>query len=192
MFDTKEEFHKHIKHKGYNLYVNIVTVSPSNNNRHVQLSFIKHGQSFNCTESVAKLFEKEFKCNAIGLDNKTLIIRGGPDGSEYNAIARLAYLLDLGPLNIVVSNQKNNKLIKNNTYTGFPERKVIDQLRKQYPVGTIIRMVESKDPYHPIKPGTIGEVTHVDDAGTIHTKWNNKSFLGLIPDEDTFIIMKSN
>lgn len=46
------------------------------------------------------------------------------------------------------------------------------------------------DPYHPVPAGTIGIVDHVDDAGTIHMKWENGSSLGLIEGQDKFEVIK--
>ena len=46
------------------------------------------------------------------------------------------------------------------------------------------------DPYHPVPTGTIGIVDHVDDAGTIHMKWENGSSLGLIEGQDQFEVIK--
>ena len=39
---------------------------------------------------------------------------------------------------------------------------------------------------YPILPGTIGEVIHIDDMGSIHMKWQNGSSLALIPEVDSF------
>ena len=39
------------------------------------------------------------------------------------------------------------------------------------------------------RPGSIGTVDHVDNAGTIHMSWENGSSLGLIPGEDRFKII---
>ena len=39
---------------------------------------------------------------------------------------------------------------------------------------------------YPILPGTVGEVTHIDDAGSIHMRWENGSSLALIPEIDSF------
>lgn len=42
---------------------------------------------------------------------------------------------------------------------------------------------------YPILPGTIGEVTHIDDLGSIHMKWQNGSSLALIPEVDSFKVV---
>ena len=39
---------------------------------------------------------------------------------------------------------------------------------------------------YPILPGTVGVVTHIDDAGSIHMRWENGSSLSLIPEVDSF------
>jgi hypothetical protein len=39
---------------------------------------------------------------------------------------------------------------------------------------------------YPILPGTVGVVTHIDDAGSIHMRWENGSSLALIPEIDSF------
>ena len=39
---------------------------------------------------------------------------------------------------------------------------------------------------YPVLPGTVGEVTHIDDAGSIHMRWENGSSLALIPKIDSF------
>lgn len=69
----------------------------------------------------------------------------------------------------------------------------VERLRKTYTEGVpvvCIRMQKSKtNPYDQvIPPGTIGSVKYVDDAGTIHVKWENGSSLGLIPNVDEFQI----
>ena len=47
------------------------------------------------------------------------------------------------------------------------------------------------DPYHPVPAGTIGIVDHIDDAGTIHMKWENGSSLGLIEGQDQFEVIET-
>ena len=71
----------------------------------------------------------------------------------------------------------------------FPNKNYLEQLRKQYPVGTKIRLISMRDEKYPILPGTIGEVTHIDDVGSIHMKWQNGSSLALIPEVDSFKVM---
>ena len=46
-----------------------------------------------------------------------------------------------------------------------------------------------KDPYHPILPGTEGEVDLVDDEGQIFMKWDNGRTLPLAPGEDSFTVL---
>jgi hypothetical protein len=41
-----------------------------------------------------------------------------------------------------------------------------------------------------ILPGTRGEVDFVDDIGTIHVRWENGRYLGLIEEIDRFKIIK--
>lgn len=68
----------------------------------------------------------------------------------------------------------------------FPSKSYLAQLRKQYPIGMKIQLISMRDEKYPILPGTIGEVTHIDDMGSIHMKWQNGSSLALIPEVDSF------
>ena len=65
----------------------------------------------------------------------------------------------------------------------------IEYLRKMYPEGARIKINEMNDPYHPVPSGTLGTVNRVDDAGTIHMKWDNGQSLGLIDEEDDFTVV---
>lgn len=65
----------------------------------------------------------------------------------------------------------------------------IEYLRKMYPEGTRIKINEMNDPYHPVPSGTLGTVNRVDNAGTIHMKWDNGQSLGLIDEEDDFTVV---
>lgn len=58
-----------------------------------------------------------------------------------------------------------------------------------YPVGTKIKLIHMDDKWA-VKPGTIGTVKSVDDAGTIHVNWESGSSLGLIPGVDEFEIIQ--
>ena len=71
----------------------------------------------------------------------------------------------------------------------LPSKDDLVVLREKYPAGTRIRLVQmGQDPY-PIPPGTIGEVTHIDDCGSIFMRWENGRSLALIPSEDTFEVI---
>ena len=71
----------------------------------------------------------------------------------------------------------------------FPSKSYLAQLRKQYPVGTKIQLISMRDEKYPILPGTIGVVTHIDDLGSIHMKWQNGSSLAIIPEVDSFKVL---
>lgn len=68
-------------------------------------------------------------------------------------------------------------------------RDKIKRLREIYPKGTRIQLVSMEDPYSPIAPGTEGEIAFIDDAGSVHMKWDNGSSLALIPGEDSFRVL---
>lgn len=71
----------------------------------------------------------------------------------------------------------------------FPNKEHIEQLRKMYPAGTKIQLISMRDEKYPVLPGTVGEVTHIDDMGSIHMKWENGSSLALIPEVDSFKVV---
>ena len=73
----------------------------------------------------------------------------------------------------------------------FPNKEYLEQLRKRYPVGTKIQLISMRDEKYPILPRTIGEVTHIDDLGSIHMKWQNGSSLALIPKVDSFKVVSA-
>ena len=64
----------------------------------------------------------------------------------------------------------------------------VEDLRAKYPEGTLIELISMDDIQAP-PSGTLGTVDSVDDAGTIHMKWDNGSSLGLCPEVDKFKIV---
>ena len=52
-------------------------------------------------------------------------------------------------------------------------REMLAFLRKQYPVGTRIRLDSMQDPYAPVEAGTTGKLDYIDDAEQFHIKWDN-------------------
>lgn len=51
--------------------------------------------------------------------------------------------------------------------------------------GDRIQMVECNDPYAPVLPGAKGTVGHIDDAGTLHMRWDDGRTLGVCLEEDS-------
>ena len=64
-------------------------------------------------------------------------------------------------------------------------RREIAELRLNYPPGTRI-MLEHMEDNWAVPRGTRGSVIQVDDAGTIHMKWDNGRSLGIVPQVDQF------
>lgn len=62
-------------------------------------------------------------------------------------------------------------------------------MQEQYPPGTRIRLGSMSDPYAPVPSGTEGVVDLVDDAGSIHMKWDNGRTLAIVPGEDSFSVL---
>ena len=67
---------------------------------------------------------------------------------------------------------------------GFPDAKMLAQLRARYPQGTHVELVKMDDPYSILRPGDRGTVQVVDDAGGIHINWSNGSTLAAIAGVD--------
>lgn len=68
---------------------------------------------------------------------------------------------------------------------GFLKPWQIEQIQQTYSPGTRLELQHMEDP-QPVPDGTRGTVAYVDDAGTIHMKWDNGRTLGLVPGEDQF------
>ena len=65
----------------------------------------------------------------------------------------------------------------------MPSKETIEALRKAYPVGCTVELIQMDDPQAP-KPGTLGKVVAVDDIGTIHVAWTTGSSLGVAYGQD--------
>lgn len=61
----------------------------------------------------------------------------------------------------------------------FASKTVVDGLRRDYPVGTRIELLEMDDPQAPAI-GTQGTVTGVDDTGSIMVRWDTGSSLNVV------------
>ena len=67
----------------------------------------------------------------------------------------------------------------------FPSQEIVEQIRKAYPAGTRVELIEMNDPYNTrLVPGSRGTVRFVDSAGTVHVDWDCGSSLGVVYGED--------
>lgn len=62
----------------------------------------------------------------------------------------------------------------------FPTQKMIGRIKKLYPSGCRVELVQMDDPYSKLAPGERGTVNHVDDAGTVFVNWDCGSDLGIV------------
>lgn len=67
-------------------------------------------------------------------------------------------------------------MVKNN----FPDQRTVERVRKMYPKGTRVELVEMNDPYSRLKPGDKGTVRLVDDTATVFIDWDCGSGLGIV------------
>ena len=68
-------------------------------------------------------------------------------------------------------------------------RKIVERLKKEYPIGAKVELVKMDAPQAP-PIGTIGKVSFIDDMGTIHVSWENGSSLGIVYGEDICRLIK--
>lgn len=66
----------------------------------------------------------------------------------------------------------------------FPSREIVEQVRKEYPVGTRVELVQMDDFQAP-PIGTKGTVRGVDDTASIMVSWDNGSRLNVVYGEDS-------
>ncbi len=62
----------------------------------------------------------------------------------------------------------------------FPSRETVERVRKLYPVGCRVELIQMDDPYSKLTPGEQGTVTAVDDTGTVFVDWDSGSSLGIV------------
>ena len=78
---------------------------------------------------------------------------------------------------------------KSGSQRQFPDREVVETLRKQYPAGTRVELISMDDPYTKLRPGDKGFVRSVDDTGTVFVRWDNGSGLGAVYSVDQLRII---
>ncbi len=65
----------------------------------------------------------------------------------------------------------------------FPNKETVERVRKQYPVGTRVELVQMDDFQAP-PIGTKGTVEGVDDTASLLVAWDTGSHLNVIYGED--------
>ena len=65
----------------------------------------------------------------------------------------------------------------------FPSKEVVERIRKEFPSGTRVELLQMDDPQAP-PIGTQGTVMGVDDIGSIMVAWDNGSGLSVACGED--------
>lgn len=66
----------------------------------------------------------------------------------------------------------------------FPSREIVDKVRKEFPAGTRVELVQMDDIQAP-PIGTKGTVRGVDDTASIMVSWDNGSGLNVVYGEDS-------
>lgn len=62
----------------------------------------------------------------------------------------------------------------------FPSKEMVERIRKLYPIGCRVELVQMDDSYSKLTPGEQGTVRTVDDTGTIFINWDCGSGLGVV------------
>ncbi len=65
----------------------------------------------------------------------------------------------------------------------FPSRETVERIRRDYPVGTRVELIQMEDVQAP-PVGTLGTVLGVDDTGSLLMRWDNGSGLNVVYGED--------
>ena len=65
----------------------------------------------------------------------------------------------------------------------FPSKEIVEWVRREYPAGTRVELVQMDDVQAP-PIGTCGTVTGVDDTASLLMHWDNGSHLNVIYGED--------
>ena len=65
----------------------------------------------------------------------------------------------------------------------FPSKTIVERIRREYPAGTRVELVQMDDPQAP-PIGTKGTIIGVDDTGSLLMRWDNGSGLNVVYGED--------
>lgn len=73
---------------------------------------------------------------------------------------------------------------------GFLKSYQVEQIKKKYPVGTRIQL-DHMEGESDMPDGLRGTVNFIDDQGQLHMKWDNGCSLAVIPNVDSFHILRT-
>ena len=65
----------------------------------------------------------------------------------------------------------------------FPNKETVDRIRREYPAGTRVELVQMDDAQAP-PAGTKGTVIGVDDTGSLLMRWDTGSGLNVVYGKD--------
>lgn len=66
----------------------------------------------------------------------------------------------------------------------------LEELKKKYPIGSKIKLLEKMEDIQGIKAGQLGILEYIDDEGSLHMRWDNGSGLAIIPETDKFEVIE--
>ena len=70
--------------------------------------------------------------------------------------------------------------------TNFPSRETVERIRREYPAGTRVKLLEMDDCQSP-PIGTLGTVIAVDDTAGLIMCWDNGSSLNVVFNHDRVV-----
>jgi hypothetical protein len=59
-------------------------------------------------------------------------------------------------------------------------------------VGDRVEVIRCYDAYTKLAPGTRGSVTLIDDLGTVHVRWDDGRYVGLVPGQDEWRVIRDD
>ena len=68
----------------------------------------------------------------------------------------------------------------------FPNRDTIERIRREYPAGTRVKLLEMDDCFAP-PIGTLGTVIAVDDCADLIMRWDSGSSLNVVFNHDRVV-----
>ena len=74
----------------------------------------------------------------------------------------------------------------------FIPKAALEERRATYGKGARVELVVMDDPYATLKPGDLGTVDFVDDAGTVFVNWDCGSQLGAVYGADEIRLLSKN